>query len=97
MRNIIVALLLVFAAPAFADELDDYLDSLPPLSQEVRDAFTKAMMASYDEKCRCSVFLRADAEIIEAQIPLSDKSIRLMIEMLKRGLITPLITSKNET
>ena len=91
MRVLVITFLILFAAPAWGDELDDYLNSLPPLPAEVRESFTRAMTSAYDPECRCALFINSKGKIEEWHIPLSDKSMRLGIESIRRGLVTPLI------
>ncbi len=89
MRSIILAIFLLFSAPAWAnDEVDRWLNSLPPMSAGERAAFDNAAQSMFHDDCGCYVFYHKDV-MRKAIPPLKDRDRRLLIEGLKRNMIIP--------
>lgn len=69
-----------------------YLDSLPPMAPEKREAFDKAARSMYDASCNCITFLMGK-EVLGFPLPLSDSDRQLFLLMLERKMIVPLDSS----
>lgn len=73
-----------------SDELDRWLNSLPPMAEEDRKAFDETVRAIYHEDCNCLRYLLVDDQSIrKVPIPLSDDDRYMLTEGFKRGLIVP--------
>jgi len=90
--RLIYIIVLLFSFPALADDVQRWLDSLPPLSEDQRGSFDKAAIASYSPNCNCFRFLQ-DTDVLEFPFPMGDEERYLVIESLRRGLIVPMVSS----
>lgn len=86
----ILASVSITAVPSAADKTpyEQMLESLPPMDPRDRAAFDKAAASMYREDCNCLTYL-FEGVIKRADLPLSDANRRLLIEGLRRNLITP--------
>jgi len=80
----------VAAAPNAADKtpLEQMLEAMPPMDPQVRASFDKAARSMYREDCNCLTYIM-DGVTRKVMLPMDDVDRRLLIEGLKRGLITP--------
>jgi hypothetical protein len=101
MRILFVITLLLFSVSAGAGEktnLDQLLESLPPMADADRNAFDRAIVRSYDPSCDCIRLVdnsgNNKGRIISISrkrlLVLDDSDRRLLIEAIKRGMRIPL-------
>jgi len=86
----VLATFSVAAVPNAADKtpLEQMLESMGPMDQGTRAAFDKAARSMYREDCNCLTYIM-DGTVKKVLLPIDDVDRRLLIEGLKRGLITP--------
>lgn len=91
----VLAVIFGLSAPAYAETLQEWLDTLPPMTEEDRAAFDRAAAAMYSADCHCLRFLVDTGEIRRADLPLSDADRYTLIEGIRRGIYTPIQSSSD--
>ncbi len=96
MRSVKIAVLMVLlAAPTWADEAANHLHYLPPgfvpleFTPSERAAFDRALKTMYRKPCNCLMYLE-NGKVRTTRVPQNDDDRWPLFDRILRGIVTPL-------